>query len=222
MHYYMAELSLNGATVWVIGGGAVATRKIGGLLTTGAQILVIAPEFSAAIARWQEHGDLQTQVAWFKECDLDRGVRPLLVFAATGSARMNRAIAGYCRDRGLLCNSADAPGVSGFLVPAVVRRGGLTVAVGTQGASPALSRLLKERIDRWLEPGWQGLVSAFGMLRTEVTRRLPDPVERSLFWRQTALLAEQQGCQNHPDPQAWLLERIHATASEKRSDDPSS
>lgn len=219
MHYYMAELILHGATVWVVGGGAVATRKIGGLLTTGADVLVIAPEFSAKIVQWQEQGDVQTRMARFEESDLDRGSRPLLVFAATGSSSFNRDIAGYCRDRGLLCNSADDPGVSGFLVPAVIRRGGLTVAVGTQGASPAMSRLLKERIDRWLEPGWQGLVAAFGMLRTEVTHRLPDPVERAFFWRKTALLAEQQGCQNHPDPQAWLLERIDVAAPANPSDD---
>ncbi|MBF8274612.1 MAG: precorrin-2 dehydrogenase [Magnetococcales bacterium] len=213
MHYYMAELLLHGMEVWVIGGGTVATRKVRGLLDTGASICVVAPEFSAEILCWQEQGRLQVRKACFREQDLDGGSKPTLIFAATGLPDLNRAIAGFCRDRKLLCNSADDPKTSGFLVPAVVRRGGLTVAVGTQGASPALSRLLKERIERWLEPGWQRLVEVFGDMRTEVTRRLPNPLERNQFWRKTALLAEQEGCHGDRDPEVWFWERLNEVSS---------
>ncbi|MBF0421792.1 MAG: bifunctional precorrin-2 dehydrogenase/sirohydrochlorin ferrochelatase [Magnetococcales bacterium] len=215
MHYYMAELNLTGRLVWVAGGGVVATRKIRGLLETGAQVMVMAPEFHADICQWQAEGRLQVCAGEFDERELDREVRPALVFAATGAAQRNRQIAAYCRERGIWCNSADDPEVSGFLVPAVVRRGALTVAVGTQGASPALSRLLKERIEHWLEPGWQGLVEVFGAMRAEVVRRLADVSERRHFWRNTALLAERERRYDHGDAKIWFMERLDAASGKK-------
>lgn len=208
MHHYMAELIVRGELVWVVGGGTVATRKIGGLLETGANIVVMAPEFSKRIVQWEEEGRLHTRRGVFQERDLDKNPVPLLVFAATGSPQLNREIAGFCRERKILCNSADDSQASGFLVPATVRRGPLTVAVATQGASPALSRLIKERIDRWLEPGWGGVVEVFGAMRAEVIRRLPDVAQRQNFWRKTALLVEEEGHYTCPDPEMWFLEKL--------------
>ncbi|MBF0109010.1 MAG: bifunctional precorrin-2 dehydrogenase/sirohydrochlorin ferrochelatase [Magnetococcales bacterium] len=212
MHHYMVELILRERWVWVIGGGTVATRKIRGLLDTGARLHVMAPEVSPDIIAWEGQGRLDVRKTEFQEGCLDRVDRPLLVFAATGSAPMNQEIARICRRLGVLCNSADDPGVSDFLVPAVVRRGALTVAVGTEGASPALSRLIKERIDRWLEPGWQGLVALFGQMRSEVAHRLPDPLTRQAFWRNIALQAEKEECHRLADPRQWFRRRLDQVA----------
>jgi len=215
----MAELRLQGQSVLVIGGGTVATRKIRGLLETGAELQVLAPECSPELRQWQQQGLVSIREAVFTEQDLEIDPRPLLVFAATGSSLLNQGIARMCHHRNLLCNSADDPRTSGFLVPAVVRRGGLTVAVGTQGASPALSRLLKERIEHWLEPGWQGVVEVFGMMRAEVLRRLPDSHVRQAFWRKIALLAEQEQCHRHPDPRSWFLDRLDAASKTDSAED---
>lgn len=214
MQHYMAELNLQGQLVWVIGGGAVALRKVRGLLDTGAELVVVAPVLDPEIVRWRDQGSLQTRQREFSVVDWDQEPRPMLVFAATGDGRLNQEIAVSCRERRIWCNSADNPQVSGFLVPAVVRRGGVTVAVGTQGASPALSRLIKERVDHGLEPGWQGLVEVFGAMRSEVIRRIPNRLHRQQFWRDTALAAEVQGRYHCDEQEGWFLARLDAATAQ--------
>ncbi|MBF0415301.1 MAG: bifunctional precorrin-2 dehydrogenase/sirohydrochlorin ferrochelatase [Magnetococcales bacterium] len=213
MQHYMAELNLLGQLVWVIGGGAVALRKVRGLLDTGARIVVVAPAWDPELTRWRDQGCLHIHQGEFSEADLDREPRPMLVFAATGDGGLNQEIAACCRQRRMWCNSADNPEVSGFLVPAVVRRGDMTVAVGTRGASPALSRLLKERLDHDLEPGWQGLVAVFGAMRAEVVRRIPNRLHRQKFWRDTALAAEVQERYRFDEQESWFLARLDAATA---------
>ncbi|MBF0426947.1 MAG: bifunctional precorrin-2 dehydrogenase/sirohydrochlorin ferrochelatase [Magnetococcales bacterium] len=207
MTHYMAELILTGRPVLMIGGGKVARRKLAGLLECGARVRVIAPELDPWIAE-RVPAMITHQAEVFDPAHLQDGALPVLVFAATGDARLNREIAFLCQERGLLCNSADDPGVSGFLVAAVVRRGALVIGVGSGGLSPALSRLLKERLDRWLEVGWGGLVRLFGGERDLVRGTLRDPEARQRFWRETALAAERERRYEQADNTAWFRARL--------------
>ncbi len=193
MSRYMIELSLDQRVVLVAGGGRVAQRKLAGLLTTKAEITVVAPEATPWIKARAKSGELTFMEAPFSPDLLGLPLSPLLVYAATSDAERNREIARLCARQGVLCNSADDPGVSGFLVPAVVRQGPVTLAVGTGGRSPALSRLIKERLQRWLEPGWGELTELFGAMREEVRQGLPQVERRRHFWRQTAQAAEREG-----------------------------
>lgn len=187
--HYLAELVLVGRAVLVIGGGAVARRKIDGLLACGALVTVVSPELEAGVAALVESGQVVCRSERFSFTWLMQEPRPFLVFVATSDAKLNQAVARACVQQGILCNSADDPTSSGFLVPAVVRRGGVTVAVGTGGLSPALSRVLKERIDAWLEPGWGELAACFGAWRGRVAAAIPDAASRQRFWRATACAA---------------------------------
>ncbi|ABK46102.1 precorrin-2 dehydrogenase [Magnetococcus marinus MC-1] len=207
MAHYMAELILTGRPVLVIGGGQVAQRKLRGLMPSGACITVVAPHLSDEIAQLVTTGQLEHWAEPFTPTQLEPHWS--LIFAATGDGALNRQIALLCAEKGYFCNSADGPEVSGFIVPAVVRRGDVTVAVSTGGLSPSLSRLLKERIEAWLEPGWGELAQLFGAMRQTVLARIPHAATRYRFWRHIALAAQQeQRFNQQTDSRAWFENKL--------------
>jgi precorrin-2 dehydrogenase/sirohydrochlorin ferrochelatase len=92
----------------------------------------------------------------------------LLAFAATPLRAVNAAIAACCREEGVLCNVADDPQGSSFLVPALVQSGPVTLAVSTAGSSPALAKALKEELEKWLGERYVPLVLFLEKLRGRV------------------------------------------------------
>ncbi|MBF0628033.1 MAG: bifunctional precorrin-2 dehydrogenase/sirohydrochlorin ferrochelatase [Magnetococcales bacterium] len=211
MPHYLAELVLEGRETLVVGGGRVARRKIEGLLATGARVTVLAPTLDPVVAHWVEAGRVAHWSGVFSAEVLAQRPKFLLVFAATDRADLNREVARLCGAEGILCNSADDPASSGFLVPAVVRRGEVVVAIGTGGRSPALSRVLKERIDDWLEPGWAALAEVFGAWRERVVEVIPQAAARQSFWRVTAIRAAcagEEGALDGKDADAWFRQRL--------------
>ena len=205
---YMTEMILEGRPVLCIGGGEVALRKLTGLLPSAPQVTVVAPSLHPGVAELVQAGQLQYRAERFVPELLDGSPRPVLLFAVTGEAVLNREIAQEAAARGLLCNSADDPESSGFLVPAVVRRGPVAVGVSTGGHSPALARLLKERLEVWLEPGWGGLALLFGRLRNRVKYRFPDASARHAFWRDTALAVARERRFEQEENEQWLEVRM--------------
>ncbi len=212
--HYMAELVLAGRWVLVIGGGEVARRKIDGLLQCGALVTVVAPELEGQIAAWVAAGRVVHWAERFSSAWLTKEPRPCLVFVATNQAALNQEVARMCAQQGLLCNSADDPSSSGFLVPAVVRRGRVVVGVGSGGLSPALSRVLKERIDGWLEPGWGELAASFGVWRSRVMARIPAGGQRQKFWRESAQAVLSEAWIPKERLDAWFEERLKNELSE--------
>ncbi len=92
-----------------------------------------------------------------------------LVVCATDDEELNRAVAAEAGRRGLFVNVVDVPELCSFIVPAVVRRGELTLAVSTGGASPAVARRLRERLEREFEPAWEPYLRLMRALRRRVT-----------------------------------------------------
>lgn len=216
MPNYLAELVLTDRTVLMFGGGRVARRKVEGLLESGARVTVVAPTLDPWVAVYCERGELRHEPGVYSPARLDQPPRPLLVFAATDQAEVNLAIAEACRERGILCNSVNDARVSGFYVPAVLRRGVVAVGVCTSGASPALSRLLKERIDDWLEPGWGPFAKLLATMREIVHDRLGEDGEaRQRFWRETCLAAVQEKRYLEDDNTDWLLAKLEQALRQK-------
>ncbi|MBF0368089.1 MAG: bifunctional precorrin-2 dehydrogenase/sirohydrochlorin ferrochelatase [Magnetococcales bacterium] len=205
---YMAELILEDQPVLMFGGGRVARRKLTGLVPAKAHITVVAPHLDPGVAEGVAMGEIQHEAGFYSLARLTRAPRPVLVFAATGDAGLNQIIAAACREQGLLCNSADDPRSSSLLVPAVVRRGKVSVAVSSGGLSPSLSRLLKERIDRWLEGGWGAVADLFGAERARVKESLPVDRVRHRFWRETALALDDEERVDAPDNSSWFAARL--------------
>jgi precorrin-2 dehydrogenase / sirohydrochlorin ferrochelatase len=136
---YPVFLALDGVPVLVVGAGAVAARKAAGLAAAGASVRVVAPEVGSDLDR-----DLVAEVHQrpYEPGDLD-GVR--LVMTATGRADVDAAVAADATAAGIWVNAADQPAACTFILPAVARNGPLTIAVSTDGSSPALARRLRDR-----------------------------------------------------------------------------
>lgn len=130
----------------VVGGGRVATHKIRLLLDAGAIVTVVSPSVAAEIEQWARDGQVCHRSRDYEAADLD-GM--FLTFAATDDRVVNGRIVEHCRERGILCCSADGNWTAGdFVTPAIFRQDGLTVSVSTGGKSCRRSRMVKDNLAR--------------------------------------------------------------------------
>jgi cobalt-precorrin 5A hydrolase / precorrin-3B C17-methyltransferase len=145
--YPITLTSLHGAHVVVVGGGAVGERKVRGLLAAGAAVRLISPAATEQLQSWAAAGQISWEQREYATGDLD-GAR--LAFAATNRRHVNAQIARDAAIQGLLCNVADAPNEGSFHLPAVYRGQGVTIAVSTDGASPARAVAVRDALAQWL------------------------------------------------------------------------
>jgi siroheme synthase-like protein len=136
---YPVFLDLAGVSVLLVGGGKVALRKADGLAEAGATITVVAPEVVPALAELATHV-ARRQYAAGEAADYQ------LVITATDDPVVNAQVAADAREARVWVNSADDPQNCSFILPAIARRGLVTVAVSTGGASPALAGALRQQI----------------------------------------------------------------------------
>jgi siroheme synthase-like protein len=132
----------------VVGGGAVAARKIRRLLDAGVRVRVVSSELNPCIARWLKAGKIECRTGRFAAADV-KGMA--LVIAATDDSDVNRRVIAACRRSRVLCGAADAHWREGdFITPAVLRRGKTTIAVSTGGASCRKAREIRDSVGRML------------------------------------------------------------------------
>jgi len=161
---YPVFLDLAGVPVLVVGGGQVALRKVGGLVGAGATVTVVAPQVVDGIAEVAT-----VELRPYVSGDL-AGVR--LVVTATDDPEVNAQVAADARAAGVFVNSADDPENCTFILPAIARRGPITVAVSTGGISPALaSRLRDEIASTHLTPELEAAAIDLGRQRAEIHAR---------------------------------------------------
>lgn len=138
-------VKLDGRTVVVVGGGAIAEGKLGALLDAGANVRVVAPKVTPQIAEWHRAGRLRWNAKKFKPGDLEGSH---LVVAATSAAGVNDAVFREADARGILCNAVDDNRNCHFYYGAVAKRGDLQIVVSTNGKSPALAQRIREELER--------------------------------------------------------------------------
>jgi len=165
---YPVVLDLGGRPVLVVGGGAVAERKVEGLRAACASITVVSPRVSARLAKMADDGDIRVRRRAYRRSDL-RGVA--IVFAATDDRNLNAAVAADARRRRIWVNAADDPDHCDFILPSVLRRGSLLVSVTTGGRSPALARIVREELERLLGSDYALLTDLAGDVRRELRTR---------------------------------------------------
>jgi len=162
MKFYPLLLDLRDKRCLVVGGGSVGTRKTAGLLECGAGVTVIEPNPSVRLQDMTRNPSLHLISRPYRTSDMD-GV--VLVYAASDDAALNRRIGRDAGRRGLLCNIADQPELGNFILPAVMRRGDLTIAISTLGRSPALAKRLRQRLEEQFGDEYAEFVRLLGAIR---------------------------------------------------------
>lgn len=143
MDHLPVFLRLTGKACLVVGAGSVATPKIESLVAAGAEVTVLAPRLSPAVADLVAQGGVRHWARDYRSGDL-QGF--FLAYAGTGDAAVHAAIAAEARTGGVLLNVIDQPQLCDFITPSVHRQGALSIAVSTGGASPAFARRIRERL----------------------------------------------------------------------------
>ena len=145
MSTYVLCLKLHNRPCLVVGGGEVAERKVRTLHAAGACITIIAREVHERLRLYAEEHAIQLMTREVREEDA-KGKS--IVIAATNDRNVNLFIAEQARKAGALVNVADSPEDSDFFVPATINRGDLTIAIATNGKIPALSRRIKDELEK--------------------------------------------------------------------------
>ncbi len=168
---YPMLLDLQGKKSLVVGGGNVAVRKTKTLLELGGQVKVVSVDFCEDFTDlWYEkrYGqNLEMIEKTYESGDLEGAS---LAFACTDDKTLNVMIAKQARERGVLVNCTSPPEESDFIVPATVFKGNLTISVSTAGASPALAKKLKEKIEQEFSEDWDKYVELLRHCREELQK----------------------------------------------------
>lgn len=175
MNYYPVFLNLRNRKAVVVGGGKVAERKVRSLLRSGASVEVISPRLTGYLRGLQRAGRIRCRLRNYRGGDLNGA---LLVCACTSSPDVNTRIA--CEAPHFV-NVADMPSEGNFIVPSVVRRGPLTIAVSTEGASPAMAKAVRKDLQRIYTGEFSRYVRFLNTVRRAAMNSIPQYHQRRRF-----------------------------------------
>lgn len=179
MSYYPAFLDLHGKKILIVGGGAVAQRKIETLFEYGAVIHVAARDLTPVLKEYETEGRIRFLGREFFQGQMDGA---FLVIAATDDPELNRKVSLAAREKNIPVNAVDQPSDCTFIVPSILRRGDLVIAVSTSGKSPALARRLREQLEGMFGSEYAPYVQLMGKIRERVlSDRYPSERKGEIF-----------------------------------------
>lgn len=179
MDYLPVFLKIEDRPCLIVGGGKVAARKATLLNRAGGRITVVTTEACGEIKTLIEQGAVTCVEREFREEDMD-GV--VLVIAATDDEAVNRAVSELANQHRIPVNVVDNPDLCSFIVPSIIDRSPVQVAVSTGGASPVLARLLRARLESYIPAAYGRLAQLVDEFRHSVKRRFSDAGQRRYFW----------------------------------------
>ena len=191
MRYFPLFLDLRGRPVLVAGGGGVAERKVKLLVASGAQVTVVAPVLCPALARRVARGEIRHRAGEFSGSDLES---QRWVIAATNRSAVNREIAAAAEARGLFVNVVDDAELSTAIMPAIVDRSPLMIAVASGGGAPMLARLVREQLEALLDQSWGRVAQFLGAWRSRIRARFDTSRERRVVLPRVARGADHGTC----------------------------
>lgn len=156
----------------------MACRKAASLLRAGAFPTVVAPKMERELLRLGRKGRVRLVQSGFKANYLKDQI---LAIVATDDRRLNSEIGRLCRQRNMLVNVVDQPADCNFTVPSLFRRGALTIAISTNGASPALSKRIREELQKRYGREFGEFLRLMAKVRQEAIRRIPAHLRKSRF-----------------------------------------
>lgn len=181
MKYYPINLDVKGRRCLVVGGGGVGARKVKTLLDCGAEVMVVSPETAPELDTLAAGRAIHLEKRPYRETDLEGC---FLVIGATDDEALNRRISRDAELRNMLCNIADFPKACNFILPSVVRRGDLIIAISTSGRSPAFAKTLRREIETRYGPEYGAFLSLMGAIRRKLLAEAHAPEEhKPLFER---------------------------------------
>lgn len=186
MSHFPFFMEVENKTALIIGGGEIAREKAEKLSQFGVHLRVLAPEILPELAALAD-----TELRPFRPEDLDPP--PAFVVAATNDRAVNRQVAGLCRAKNIPVNVADDPEACDFFFPALVKKGSLTVAIGTDGASPAAAKFYRQQIEAMLPDTTAELLDYLRKTRETLQETVPDPKQRSTLLRRIASASLHKG-----------------------------
>ena len=165
----------------VVGGGSVGERKVLDLLEAGARVTVLSKDLTPTLTKLAQTGEIR----YLNEPFIPEQVNGMvLVLAATDDREVNARVSAAAQARGILVNVADAPEYCNFIVPAQVRRGELTLAISTGGASPAVAQKLRQELEQRFGPEYKPYLALLQGVRARLlSERRDHPENAALFHR---------------------------------------
>lgn len=179
MDYFPIFLTLKQQSCLVVGGGDVARRKISLLKQAGAAITVVSPEACAEVVEWAQKNELTWIQRAYEHTDLE-GRR--IVIAATNQREVNAAVSAAAQGRSIPVNVVDQPDLCSFIMPAIVDRSPIIIAISTGGGVPVLARLLRARLESWIPATYGDLAQLAVKFRDRVKAKFHTTNDRRIFW----------------------------------------
>ncbi len=179
-HYYPAFIDLRGKHCIVVGGGKVAERKVAALLRSGAKVTVISPFVTGVLADHTERKRIKHVKRKYRKGDLEDA---FFVIAAASDRRVNKEVA---LDAPCLLNAVDDPELANFIVPSVVKRGPLVLAVSTSGSSPALAKNIRKELEVFYGKQFGLFADFLGKRRKKALTDIADDEIRERLMKQIA------------------------------------
>jgi len=183
MQYFPVFFDLNGKRCLVVGGGDVAARKVSLLVRAGAEVQVVSPELCESLQGRLANGEIHHEARHFEPADLEACV---LIVAATDDQAVNKQVSELAHARCIPVNVVDQPSLCSFIVPSIIDRSPVQVAVSTGGASPVLARLLRARLETLIPAAYGRLAALMNEFRGKVKQQLGDEGKRRRFWEDVA------------------------------------
>ena len=181
MEFLPVFFKFEGRPCLVVGGGVVAARRVNLLRKAGGQVTVVAPELCAELAELAASGDISHRPRRFEAGDLE-GMR--VVIGATDSTEVNAEVSRLAQERSIPVNVVDNPDLCSFIVPSILDRSPVLVAVSTGGASPVLARQLRTRLETLIPSAYGRLAAMIEEYREPAKQRFGDADSRWRFWEE--------------------------------------
>ena len=179
MRYYPIFLDVRHRHCLVVGGGSVGVRKAMTLLDCGAAVTVVSPRISDKLTELSQNESLIIEKRPFKLSDLKD---KFLVIGATDNQELNRQIHAESERLDILCNIADQPEECNFILPSIVKKGDLVIAISTSGKSPAFAKKLRKDLEKQLGNEYAAFLELMGAIRKKLLAKDHKPeVHKPLF-----------------------------------------
>ncbi len=172
MKYYPINLDIRNQECLVVGGGQVGTRKVNGLLRSGAVVTVVSPEVTPTVAELAQN----RKVIWHKRTYQSADMHgKLIVIGATDDDTLNQRIHADAQKLSVLCNIADRPAICNFILPAVIQRGDLIITASTSGQSPAFAKRLRKELQQKYGEEYAPFLKLMGAIRKKLLLQAHEP-----------------------------------------------